>query len=51
MTDDPSFEKSEFNDVIRKLLNTKPLPKKELRTSKKHKSKTVIPARPPKRGK
>src|ERR1700682_3268693 len=43
MPDDESFNKSEFTQVIRKLLTTKPLPKKELKTSKHTKSKTVIP--------
>ncbi len=54
MPDEPEFEKSEFEQVIRKLLNSKPLPRKNLKTSKKTKLKTVIPpraSRPPKRAK
>jgi hypothetical protein len=51
MPDDPQFEKSDFENVISNLLNSKPLPKKQVKTSKKTKAKTVIPARsgrPPK---
>jgi hypothetical protein len=48
MPDDPQFEKSEFVNVIRNLLGSEPLPKKQVKTSKKTKTKTVIPARPPK---
>jgi hypothetical protein len=47
MTDDPQFKKSEFVSVIRNLLSNKPLPKDQIKTSKKTKAKTVIPARPP----
>ncbi len=49
--EEPKFDKKDFENVIDKLLQTKPLPKKQLKTSKKHKPKTVIPARsdrPPK---
>jgi hypothetical protein len=48
MTDDKQFSKNDFEGVIRGLLNTKPRPKSSPRTSKKTKTKTVIPARPPK---
>ncbi len=47
MADD--FEKSEFENVIRKLLTTKPLHKKDLKTSKHQPIKPVLP-RPPKSG-
>lgn len=44
MLDDPQFDKKDFEDVIGKLLTTKPLPKKQIRTSKKTKLRTVLPA-------
>jgi hypothetical protein len=48
MPDDPEFKKSDFVNVIGNLLKSKPLPKKQVKTSKKTKAKTVIPASPPK---
>jgi hypothetical protein len=54
MPNDPQFERKDFENVIGNLLKKQPLPKKKIKTSKKTKSKTVIPARsdrPPKPGK
>jgi hypothetical protein len=48
MPDDPQFDKSEFVKVIGNLLNTKPLQKNKIKTSKKTKVRTVIPPNPPK---
>jgi hypothetical protein len=45
MSDDPQFDKKDFENVIGNLLKTKPLPRKQVKTSKKTKAKTVIPAR------
>lgn len=44
--EDKDFDKKDFENVIDKLLHSKPLPKKSLKTSKKHKPRTVLPARP-----
>jgi hypothetical protein len=46
MPDDPQFDKKDFENVISNLLKTKPLPRKQVKTSKKTKLKTVLPARP-----
>jgi hypothetical protein len=48
MPDDKQFDKSEFENVIRKLLTTKPLPKKDVKSNKHRPLKTVLPPHPPK---
>jgi predicted nucleic acid-binding protein len=42
MTDDPQFKKSEFENVLRNLLKSKPSPKKAIKASKKTKAKMVM---------
>jgi hypothetical protein len=44
MTEDPEFEKKDFDDIVANLLRSKPLPKKQVKTSKKTKLRTVLPA-------
>jgi hypothetical protein len=51
MPDDPQFDKKDFENVVRNLLKSKPLPKKKLGTSKKAKMGSVLRSRPPKREK
>jgi hypothetical protein len=45
MPDDPDFEKKDFTRIINGLLRSQPLRKKDLKTSKRDKVKTVIPVR------
>lgn len=51
---DPEFEKKEFDRIIKNLLHSQPLRKKDLGTSRANKLKTVLPvrqrSRQPKRG-
>jgi hypothetical protein len=45
MPKDPQFEKKDFDRIIANLLNSPPLRKKDLKTSRRDKVKRVIPVR------
>jgi len=45
MSDDPHIKKSEFENIVCKLLHSQPLPEKQVHAKKQKRPKHIVPGR------